>query len=381
MKRRLYLDLHVIHSYPLSCLNRDDLNVPKTAFYGGEQRGRISSQSGKRHVRVEVEDRLGEWAVRTKRLPESIAAELVRAGGWDDELAQRAGRMVVLAAGVKGVAVDGDNDTNSMLLLPQAGIAELAEVAVEHRELVEAGVDKKKEAAAQEKLVKAAGARVLEVLRGRTSSIAAFGRMLANEPGSAVAGAVQVAHQLTTHALAVQPDYFTAVDDITRGQEDESGSAHLGTAFYTSGTYYRYSSVNLPELAGNLGDDAEGARRVAVEFARAFAVVVPSARQGSTAPFTPPALVHAVLRGDQPVNLGGAFEQPVVAERGSGFVQPSIGRLDAHAGAVNFFYGDGGVLASAYSGLGVGAVEHLGENVGSLEKLLSTVDAAIGEHL
>ncbi|WP_316528420.1 type I-E CRISPR-associated protein Cas7/Cse4/CasC [Kitasatospora brasiliensis] len=381
MKRRLYLDLHVIHSYPLSCLNRDDLNVPKTAFYGGEQRGRISSQSGKRHVRVEVEDRLGEWAVRTKRLPESIAAELVRAGGWEEELAQRAGRMVVLAAGVKGVAVDGDNDTNSMLLLPKAGIAELAAVAVEQRELIEAGVDKKKEEAAQAKLVKAAGERVLGVLRGRTSSIAAFGRMLANEPGSAVAGAVQVAHQLTTHALAVQPDYFTAVDDITRGQEDESGSAHLGTAFHTSGTYYRYSSVNLPELAGNLGDDAEGARRVAVEFARAFAVVVPSARQGSTAPFTPPSLVHAVLRGDQPVNLGGAFERPVAAERGSGFVEPSVRRLDEYAAAVNGFLGEAGVLASAYTGLGAGEVEHLGEDAGSLEKLLATVDAAIGERL
>ncbi|MFG2919284.1 type I-E CRISPR-associated protein Cas7/Cse4/CasC [Kitasatospora sp. NPDC048298] len=381
MKRRLYLDLHVIHSYPLSCLNRDDLNIPKTAFYGGEQRGRISSQSGKRHVRVEVEDRLGEWAVRTKRLPESIAAELVRAGGWEEELAQRAGRMVVLAAGVKGVAVDGDNDTNSMLLLPKAGIAELAAVAVEQRELIEAGVDKKQEEAAQAKLVKAAGERALGILRGRTSSIAAFGRMLANEPGSAVAGAVQVAHQLTTHALAIQPDYFTAVDDITRGQEDESGSAHLGTAFHTSGTYYRYSSVNLPELAGNLGDDMEGARRLAVEFARAFAVVVPSARQGSTAPFTPPSLVHAVLRGDQPVNLGGAFEQPVAAERGSGFVEPSVRRLDAHAAAVNGFLGEAGVLACAHTGPGVGGVEHLGENAGSLDKLLAVLDGAIGEHL
>ncbi|MFB7476852.1 type I-E CRISPR-associated protein Cas7/Cse4/CasC [Kitasatospora sp. NPDC056184] len=381
MKRRLYLDLHVIHSYPLSCLNRDDLNIPKTAFYGGEQRGRISSQSGKRHVRVEVEDRLGEWAVRTKRLPESIAGELVRAGGWDEDLAQRAGRMVVLAAGVKGVAVDGDNDTNSMLLLLKGGIVELAGVAVEQRELIEAGVDKKAEEAAQAKLAKAVGERVLGIFRGLTSSIAAFGRMLANEPGSAVAGAVQVAHQLTTHALAVQPDYFTAVDDITHGQEDESGSAHLGTAFHTSGTYYRYSSVNLPELVGNLGDDPVAARDLAVEFARSFAVVVPSARKGSTAPFTPPSLVHAVLRGDQPVNLGGAFEKPVAADRGSGFVEPSIERLAAHAAAVNAFLGAGHVFASAHTVLTGGAVGSLGDNAGSLDKLLATVGTAIGERL
>lgn len=377
MGNRLYLDLHVLHSYPLSNLNRDDLNSPKTAIYGGEQRGRVSSQSGKRHVRAAVEQRLGEYAIRTRRLPETIAAELT-ANGWDAEAAARAGRMLALAAGVDGVKVESEtNDTNSMFLLPRAGISELAALAVEHRDLIEAATDAKKEKTGQEKLTKTASKNVLAVLRGRTASIAAFGRMLANEPGSTVDGAIQVAHQITTHATAVQADFFTAVDDITHGQQDESGSAHMGTALLTSGTYYRYASVNLPELAANLGNDEESARKVAVEFTQAFAVTIPSAKKNSTAPFTPPSLVHAVLRTDQPVNLGSAFEAPVRAERGSGYVVPSITRLDEHTGAVRRFYGTEGELMSAHVDLTGTNPQHLGEQVEGLAALLTTIEDAL----
>ena len=46
-----HLELHVIQSVPVACLNRDDLNSPKTAIFGGVQRARVSSQSWKRAIR------------------------------------------------------------------------------------------------------------------------------------------------------------------------------------------------------------------------------------------------------------------------------------------------------------------------------------------
>src|SRR5690606_30593106 len=46
-----HLELHIIQSVPVSCLNRDDLNSPKTAIFGGVQRARVSSQSWKREIR------------------------------------------------------------------------------------------------------------------------------------------------------------------------------------------------------------------------------------------------------------------------------------------------------------------------------------------
>src|SRR5713101_3078609 len=45
------LELHILQSFPVSCLNRDDLNSPKTATFGGVQRARVSSQSWKRAIR------------------------------------------------------------------------------------------------------------------------------------------------------------------------------------------------------------------------------------------------------------------------------------------------------------------------------------------
>jgi CRISPR system Cascade subunit CasC len=45
------LELHKIQSYPVSCLNRDDVGSPKTATFGGVQRSRISSQCSKRAMR------------------------------------------------------------------------------------------------------------------------------------------------------------------------------------------------------------------------------------------------------------------------------------------------------------------------------------------
>ena len=42
-KIRLYLDIHAIQTLPPSNINRDDTGSPKTAFYGGVRRARVSS--------------------------------------------------------------------------------------------------------------------------------------------------------------------------------------------------------------------------------------------------------------------------------------------------------------------------------------------------
>ena len=42
MKKRLYVDFHVLQTVPPSCINRDDTGSPKTAIYGGVTRARVS---------------------------------------------------------------------------------------------------------------------------------------------------------------------------------------------------------------------------------------------------------------------------------------------------------------------------------------------------
>ena len=45
------IELHILQSFPVSCLNRDDVGAPKTAVFGGVNRARISSQCLKRAIR------------------------------------------------------------------------------------------------------------------------------------------------------------------------------------------------------------------------------------------------------------------------------------------------------------------------------------------
>ena len=52
MSEKNFLNFHVLISHSPSCLNRDDMNMQKTAIFGGTRRVRISSQSLKRAIRT-----------------------------------------------------------------------------------------------------------------------------------------------------------------------------------------------------------------------------------------------------------------------------------------------------------------------------------------
>jgi CRISPR system Cascade subunit CasC len=63
-----HLELHILQSFPVSCLNRDDLNSPKTAIFGGVQRARVSSQAWKRAIRELARESLPSMAGQRTRL-------------------------------------------------------------------------------------------------------------------------------------------------------------------------------------------------------------------------------------------------------------------------------------------------------------------------
>ncbi len=50
--RNTRIEFHILQSFPVSCLNRDDVGAPKTARIGGVTRARVSSQCWKRQVRA-----------------------------------------------------------------------------------------------------------------------------------------------------------------------------------------------------------------------------------------------------------------------------------------------------------------------------------------
>ncbi|MFP3422946.1 type I-E CRISPR-associated protein Cas7/Cse4/CasC, partial [Bacillus sp. SIMBA_161] len=47
-----FIQFHFLTAYPAACLVRDDIGQPKTMMYGAARRGRVSSASLKRAIRV-----------------------------------------------------------------------------------------------------------------------------------------------------------------------------------------------------------------------------------------------------------------------------------------------------------------------------------------
>ncbi|MGW2822102.1 type I-E CRISPR-associated protein Cas7/Cse4/CasC [Streptomyces sp. NPDC001443] len=342
--RPRFLDIHILQSVPFANLNRDDTNSVKTVLYGGALRTRVSSQSWKRAVRVEFERISGDSTLRTRRIGEAVTRELADRD-WPRPLAERAGAHIAAAVGKFEVDIDDAKKpvpnrvvTNAMVYVPQAAVSELADYAQEHREILESTAkDIKKNGDVKASALPKAG--IDAVLRSRNDVINLFGRMLAEIERAGVDGAVQAAHAMTTHENDVDLDYFTAVDDLTSAWKDATGSAHMGHAEFSAGTFYRYATVDLGELAANLAGTGSDVQELLTAFLTAFVLAVPQAKKNSTAPHTLPHLVHLSLRADRPVSYAAAFEQPVRPAARGGHAVPSAEALAAYAQAAGAFLG------------------------------------------
>lgn len=304
MKKRLYVDFHVLQTVPPSCINRDDTGSPKTAIYGGVTRARVSSQAWKHAMRQAFveESLLDEEDVgkRTKKVTELVEKEIAALAPEKD--AAKLAKKTLDNAGIK----NDEKGTKALFFISQAQIKALAQLAVEE--------------CADKKEYKKALSTAPSV------DIALFGRMVADDPSLNFDAAAQVAHSISTHAVQNEYDYFTAVDDCQA--EDNAGAGHLGTVEYNSATLYRYATVNVMELERHLG--AKKAAEVVRSFGEAFIRSMPTGKQNTFANRTLPDAVYVTIREDQPVNLCGAFER-AVRKSVEGYAEPSKSALQAYA--------------------------------------------------
>lgn len=370
-----FLDVHVLHAVPYSNLNRDNLGTPKQMVYGGAARARISSQCTKRAARLWLEDNadLGE-ALRTRRLPQAVREELNRSHGFSDEDSVTAVQQLFKSAGIKVVETPAGELQGDQLTFTTAEAAQaLAHKVANHREAI-----------VNEDFKPAQSVRndLLEPLRAHNAVIALCGRMLAESAaGVNVDGALQVAHAFTTHASAVEQDYFTAVDDVVQGDDEETGAGHINVNEYTSGVFYRHATIGLGNLRELLDDSGKTTADTASSFLKAFTFSEPTGKQNAANAHTRPSLVAATLRSDRPVSYAAAFEKPVSASRGGGHMTESIARLASHAAAETSFYGNDGQAGAWYAVVGSvapdGPLDSLGQACASLVDLISAVEASL----
>lgn len=315
-----FIQLHVITSYPPSNLNRDDLGRPKSALVGGVTRLRVSSQSLKRAWRTSAAFKQaldGHVGVRTKEMGRKVFESLT-AGGVVEKDAREWARAI---AGGFGKLKAGN----------ELDIEQLAHFGPEEQEAIEALVAK---------LVKSKAAPTeqdLALLRAPASAadIAMFGRMLAAAPAFNVEAAAQVAHAFTVHKGSAEDDYFTAVDDLNRGQEDV-GAGHVGEAGFGAGVYYLYVCINRGLLDANLGGDTSLRDRTLAALLNAIAKVSPTGKQASFASRAYASYMLAEKGDQQPRSLSLAFVKPV---SGNDVIGESIRTLNDKLEKMDKVYG------------------------------------------
>lgn len=331
----LHLDIHAIQTVPPSTLNRDETNTPKTATYGGKQRAIVSSQCWKRHMRLHFAEQAGAESIgtRTRLLFGDLSQRVQSAANLTVADANRI-TLATLASGLNLKMNDNDvHSLQSLLFYSPTQMAALSSLIAGMAEDL-CGLDDKTLAAT----LKDARPRLVEALgKGHTLDIALFGRMVADRSELRVAGAASVQKAISTHAVDIEADYFTAVDDL----DGDNGAAHVDVATFTSSTFYRYASVSLPDLAANLSGDPEAAITGTDMFLNSFVNSIPRGKQTSTAPFTLPSVVVTALRGDRPVSLADAFERPVRGETSGGYAEESARRLADHAADLATMWGSG----------------------------------------
>lgn len=296
------IEFHILQSFPVTCLNRDDVGAPKTAIVGGVPRARVSSQAWKRPVRLAMQEYGAKLGLRTKHIAELIAKACLEKGANDDQ------------AKACGETIASHLSKDTLLFFTETEAQAFADYA--SQQSFDASKLKDKET---HKVAKKALNLAVDGV-----DIALFGRMVAQAAELNVEAACSFAHAISTHKVANEVEFFTAVDDDPMGLREDSGSAHMGSLEFNSATYYRYVSLDLGQLYQTLnGQNMAGAIE---SFVKALYVAVPTARQTTMTGLSSWDYAKVLVRKGQA--LQASFDNPVKA-KGEGYLEPSITALNA----------------------------------------------------
>ncbi|RMG40945.1 MAG: type I-E CRISPR-associated protein Cas7/Cse4/CasC [Candidatus Dadabacteria bacterium] len=303
------IEYHILQSFPVTCLNRDDVGAPKTAIVGGVTRARVSSQCWKRQVRMALRESGMRCGVRTKHVEKLLYSALSDEGASEDQATQCAEK----------IAKELVDDT--LLFLSDRECQAFAKFAAEK--------EFKADAIKVNDISKVAKKIIDENLDAL--DIALFGRMVAKAADMNVEAAASFSHAISTHKVANELDFFTALDDLG----EEPGSAHMGTLEFNSATYYRYVCLDLGQLVQTLGDS--DLKKAVEAFTKALFVAIPAARQTTQSGACPWEFARVYVRAGQRLQV--PFDKPVRAN-GHGYLEPSISELRNYLDTKEKLWGD-----------------------------------------
>lgn len=331
----MLIEIHAIQNHSPANLNRDDLGAPKTCYFGGVMRSRISSQCIKRSIRMSKEFSGLLGGVRTRQLARLISEKVS-----DDPKVRKRVEKILDDSGIKqkkskskDPKSDDDEGSKMLVYTTQEAIEEMAG-------LIRKNGEKTDDELAQD-------FRRLMASKTAVPDMALTGRMLEPDKSAGklwkkldttVEASLQVAHAISTHAALPEVDYFVAADDIPG---EDAGAGYLNEALYSSACFYKYFSINWEALVRNL-DGFEGnkehlAAHTVGAFIHAAAKTNPTGKQNSFAAHNPPDGMLIEIK-DSPVSYANAFADPVEKGKRS-IVEQSIAQLGQYVHDLEIGFG------------------------------------------
>jgi CRISPR system Cascade subunit CasC len=298
--KNLYVEFHILQSFPVTCLNRDDVGSPKSAIIGGVERARVSSQCWKRAIRMQLHDNGTKIASRTKLFCQKIAKDCEEYGATEDQIKECS----TLAANIYTNKIDEKGVSDVLAFISDN---ESKAIAKYFKDLE---FDSKKFSDKDlKKLIKSNTCTAVDGL-----DIGLFGRMVAKQPELNIYAAASVAHAISTHKVVSEIDFFTAIDDI----KDNQGAGFVGSLEFNSATYYRYVSLNIGQLAETL--DSVDLDKAIEAFIKALYLAIPEARQSTQSGSCFWDFARIYVRHGQ--RLQAQFEN-AIKKNSNGYLEPS----------------------------------------------------------
>lgn len=349
--KNVYIDVHMLITTPLSRINCDDAGMPKTLTYGDTSRLEISSACKKHAMRQWLKEHEETNGIRTACFGRLLTDELCKNSnfhGTREEAEQRADAVVeALKRDPKKKGC-----VKTMYFLSQHEISDIAKIAAGSENVTKYLQDKatnkdkpSKNKSSKEKSSDGTAKKnnstekikdeILAMLckkENMDADMVLMGRMLADNARGSLDGSMYMAPLMATHKVVMQPDYFTAHDDLS----DTGEAQHIDTRFNASATMYGYASIDtLQTYKNNRGDRERTLHDVKAGIA-SYVQSVPSGGSRNFAHNVLPDLVVISVRTDRPVQLCGAFNTPVRSQDGD-FSVPSAKALFAKLKAPHKF--------------------------------------------
>ncbi|HEX4974876.1 MAG TPA: type I-E CRISPR-associated protein Cas7/Cse4/CasC [Pseudomonadales bacterium] len=302
------IEFHILQSFPVTCLNRDDVGSPKTAVVGGTTRARVSSQAWKRPVRMAMQNFGIKLGIRSKHVADYVAKSCVQLGS-NEQQAASCGEAIASYLTKDTLHFFTENEAKAFAQYAQE--LNFDSTKIKDKEIY--------------KLAKKSLNPALDGL-----DIALFGRMVAQAAELNVEAAASFSHAISTHKVSNEIEFFTAIDDLSL----EPGAAHMGSLEFNSATYYRYVSLDLGQLCQSLqGQNLPEAVEV---FTKALFVAVPVARQSTQSGASPWEFAKVLVRTGQRLQI--PFETAIKPNDG-GYLQPSIHAMTDYLHTKEKLYG------------------------------------------